>query len=1052
MSSPNNWIGHSIGGRYKIEALLGKGGMSSVYRATDPNLRRTVAVKLIHPHLSSDPEFVRRFELEASAVAQLRHPNIIQVHDFDHENEVYYMVLEHVAGETLQTRLKALHTADQRLPLADAVRIMATVCDAVHYAHQRGMIHRDLKPANVMINPDGQPILMDFGVAKMVSGQQHTATGAIIGTVAYMSPEQIQGQGVNERADIYSLGVMLYEMTAGRPPFEGDSAMTVMFKHVNEPPPDIRVLNADVPDELNAVIVRALSKKAEDRFASAGDMAATLRGVNLGAQPTLAPPLVVESPAATTAPASTVARPPVSEQSTIASPPVAPPIPTPAADQSVIKAPAGRRRGLIGALALGGVGVIGIVLVIAWQMLGGPASSALPGAEGMAHISGGVYLVGVSAGAGEYAPLQQVNLSEFWIDRLEVTNEQYAEFAKAKGAATPTGWAGGAYPAGEANRPVQGVAWQPAAEYCAWANKRLPTEAEWEVAARGPGGYLFPWGSNEKSVTLPQAATYDVGTIPTNRSPFGAFDMAGNVWEWVSTPYVETPAGQQVLRGGAYNFLKDMAYRLVGDPNLPTMVAAAGFRCAAPQVEGAPTAEPVPLLPTESLEGVLYQDEFANPASGWPVASEQNYKLGYHPQSFFHLELTTPNDTLISTRELDFASYLAETEALVDHTGTQGGTFHYGLVVRRTADDYYAFTIAPRAKTWRAVISSAGTATVLAEGSDDSIQAGKGVNRLQVEANGPNFAFMINGRRVTQFTDVTLATGEVGFILQNVDDTLVHVHYNSLTLREVQQAVPVVSPTAVEPSPTLAPSPAPSETTVPPTVAPTPIPVPEGMALIPADTFQMGSETGSLDERPVHPVTLRSFFIDQFEVTNARYQVCVDAGACAPPAQRGSFTRANYFTGPDFQNFPVIQMTWEQAEAFCKFENKRLPTEAEWEYAARGPDGLMYPWGNDFDPQRVPAFAGDTVEAGSLDNASPFGVFDLAGNVVEWTADWYQPDYYQASPAENPAGPDTGRQKVLRGGSFGVNDRTVYTATRRYKQGPGYRDVDAGFRCAKDMP
>jgi serine/threonine-protein kinase len=156
------WIGHTIGGRFKIEALLGHGGMSTVYQANDPNLRRTVAVKLIHPHLSSDPQFVRRFEQEAAAVAQLRHPNIIQVYDFNHDGGIYYMVLEYVPGETLQARLVTLNASGQRLSVADTIHIMTLVCEAVAYAHQRGMIHRDLKPANVMINPQGQPILMDF--------------------------------------------------------------------------------------------------------------------------------------------------------------------------------------------------------------------------------------------------------------------------------------------------------------------------------------------------------------------------------------------------------------------------------------------------------------------------------------------------------------------------------------------------------------------------------------------------------------------------------------------------------------------------------------------------------------------------------------------------------------------------------------------------------------------------------------------------------------------------------------------------------------------------
>ena len=158
--------------------------MSAVYRAQDPNLRRTVAVKLIHSHLSADPEFVRRFELEAAAVAQLRHPHIVQVYDFNHDDDVYYMVMEYLPGESLQTRLKILPRKGERFSLQDTADIIARVADAVAYAHERGTVHRDLKPANVMLMPQDQPVLTDFGVAKILGSQQHTATGAVVGTPA----------------------------------------------------------------------------------------------------------------------------------------------------------------------------------------------------------------------------------------------------------------------------------------------------------------------------------------------------------------------------------------------------------------------------------------------------------------------------------------------------------------------------------------------------------------------------------------------------------------------------------------------------------------------------------------------------------------------------------------------------------------------------------------------------------------------------------------------------------------------------------------------------
>jgi serine/threonine-protein kinase len=239
--------------------MLGQGGMSAVYRGEDPNLRRTVAIKLIHSHLTGDPEFVRRFEAEAAAVAQLRHSNIIQVYDFNHDDDTYYMVLEFVPGETLQDRLRRAGSQGQALPLGEAVEITAGVADAVDYAHKRGLIHRDIKPANIMLNPQGQPILMDFGIAKILGGAQHTATGAVVGTATYISPEQVLGQRPTERSDIYSLGVTLYEMVAGRPPFEADSAMSLMMKHVNEKPPSLQALSPSIPPALVAIIDKALA-------------------------------------------------------------------------------------------------------------------------------------------------------------------------------------------------------------------------------------------------------------------------------------------------------------------------------------------------------------------------------------------------------------------------------------------------------------------------------------------------------------------------------------------------------------------------------------------------------------------------------------------------------------------------------------------------------------------------------------------------------------------------------------------------------------------------
>lgn len=276
MSQPS-WVGQTLSDRYQIEEQLGQGGMSSVYRAFDPNLKRAVAIKMIHPHLTSDPEFIRRFEVEASAVAQLRHPNIIQVYDFNHDEHVYYMVLEYVPGETLYDRLYRLNQDGRRLSQEEITTIGASVADAIAYAHKRGMIHRDVKPANVMLNVQGEAILTDFGITKIVGETQHTATGAVVGTALYMAPEQIRGESIDHRVDIYSLGVMLFEMAAGRRPFEADSAMTILMMHINDPVPDLRQLNPATSEGMIRVITTALEKDPENRYQTGDELASTLR-------------------------------------------------------------------------------------------------------------------------------------------------------------------------------------------------------------------------------------------------------------------------------------------------------------------------------------------------------------------------------------------------------------------------------------------------------------------------------------------------------------------------------------------------------------------------------------------------------------------------------------------------------------------------------------------------------------------------------------------------------------------------------------------------------
>ena len=223
------------------------------------------------------------------------------------------------------------------------------------------------------------------------------------------------------------------------------------------------------------------------------------------------------------------------------------------------------------------------------------------------------------------------------------------------------------------------------------------------------------------------------------------------------------------------------------------------------------------------------------------------------------------------------------------------------------------------------------------------------------------------------------------------------------------------------------------------------------MVYVPAGEFQMGSENGSSDEKPVHTVDLDAFWIDQTEVTNAMYARCVESGACDPPSSTGSYTHDRYYGNSEFDDYPVMYVSWNDAVAYCEWANRRLPTEAEWEKAARGTDERMYPWGNTIDNSyaNYNSKIGDTTAVGSYEKgASFYGAYDMAGNVWEWVADWYDENYYSTSLSSNPMGPISGIFRVLRGGSCNVNDSSVRSADR-YGVIPSDSSYGIGFRCAR---
>jgi len=261
--------------RYRLDELVGEGGMATVYRGTDVLLRRRVAIKVLRPQYAADAEFVRRFHQEAEAAARLTHPNIVATYDMGRQDDLYYIVMELVDGSSLAEIL----AHDGRLPEPVAIEYATQMCNGLAYAHRHGILHRDVKPANILVGKDDIVKLSDFGIARAVSERTMALTrpGLVMGSVYYMSPEQAQGHELHETADLYSLGVVLFQMLTGRLPYTGESPVTVALKHVSDPVPVIDPATEGVSPAVAAIVETLLQKHPDDRFRSAAEVAAALR-------------------------------------------------------------------------------------------------------------------------------------------------------------------------------------------------------------------------------------------------------------------------------------------------------------------------------------------------------------------------------------------------------------------------------------------------------------------------------------------------------------------------------------------------------------------------------------------------------------------------------------------------------------------------------------------------------------------------------------------------------------------------------------------------------
>lgn len=380
----NGLIGQSLGG-YRITAQIGRGGMATVYKAYQPSLDRYVAVKVLPPYYAEqDPSFLKRFEREAKAIASLRHPNILIVMDHGEQDGTTYIVMEYVESGTLSDLM------GKPLPPAQMARLVEQVAGALDYAHQAGVVHRDIKPSNILLPKPDWPLLTDFGLAKIVGGDKLTQSGTIAGTPAYMSPEQGRGEPVDARSDIYSLGIVLYEMATGVVPFEAETPMAVVVKHIIDPLPLPSSKNPKLPESIERVILKALAKERGDRFQKAGELASALNEAVAGLPSAEARAAAVEPAQSTTTlmPSAEEPQPPAASDAEPAAAPTPAPVEVvgaiaepklgagaPAAEQPR-RLPNPRR------IAVGGVALVAVALLAfgAWRLLGS-RPAAVPGSD-----------------------------------------------------------------------------------------------------------------------------------------------------------------------------------------------------------------------------------------------------------------------------------------------------------------------------------------------------------------------------------------------------------------------------------------------------------------------------------------------------------------------------------------------------------------------------------------------------------------------------------------------------------------------------------------------
>ena len=967
--------------QYELTEIVRRGGMATVYKAYQDSLDRFVAVKVLFTN--RDPQFAARFKREARAIAALQHHNILPVYDYGEQEGLIFLVMQYVEnGNSLGDML------GKPMASTTALRLTSHVLDALDYAHKRGVIHRDIKPANVLMPSPNWPMLADFGIAKLMNDNQQRLTLAnqIIGTAAYMAPEQATGRPIDARTDLYAAGVVLYELVTGRVPFDSDTPMAVLTKHVYEVPPPARTLNPDLPLAVEQVLQKALQKDPGARYQTAAEMAAELSRI-------------------------------------------------------AIELDHDKNRSQITGLYEVGVQAFEQGQ---WEQAVdrlGKLVALDPGYEDASE------LLDAAREAQDRARTEARQQIDLVRQRRQSGIQQQIRPATESSMASPVADAATGSPVTDATTisPVT-----PSPRMPAPATVKLPSlDAPTPLPTAPPLATRMMEVAVHSTVEAPAAATtrplVDVAATNT-AAPVAPPATSGRRLPiaWIAAAAVALVlllALFFILRGSGQATTSGTATTVA--QNTPASAPTAGGAGVGQAATEAPATDaPATTVPPATADAagppppapagtLVYTDSFSDPAkSGMEnLVKAPDFQRGIHPPGVYHILVLLPNETHVELfARQAYQNFSAQVE-LNDNSDDPAGAVSQGMVFRaRDQQHYYALLIDPRAGKYSLRRQDGDKLEELIPWTDSPlIKLQKEVNKLRVDAVDTAFTFYLNDAKLASFDDKIYERGMIGFVVANVDADKPHMHFDNLAIWSSGAPPQASSLKPVRKDPK------------------------GDQVLIRGGEFILGSNSNSNHNEPPQMLQLPDFYIDRAEVTNALYRACIAADICTLLQSPASSSHPDYANQPKYDTFPVVFVSWQQANTFCGWAGKRLPTEAEWEKAASWNSATNtkseWPWGNTFDLKLL------NSEESKIEDTTAVGMFppelngtvDMAGNVSEWTNSVFRA--YPYNEADGREDPKTPGPRTYRGGSWAQTEGKAL-AIWRQPAPPESAFNELGFRCA----